>query len=209
MASQGTTIYHMAQVLGRPMKSVYGHLRTLGLHDLWLKSRAHGQDPWSESDDQILRSAIESGKRGTELWQLIPERNPLDIWKRAQVLGINDTGIQKSEFYGRAAQDSELLRLKAEGKRYTEISRIIGKSAKSCRSRWVKFVNKPISEPNKNRWTAADDAHLLRLSADGIIHDEIAATLGKPSGTSCKHRLNCLRVGKNRLSVKWTAKEDL
>jgi hypothetical protein len=208
MAAQGTTIYHMAQVLGRPIKSVYGHLRTWGLHDLWIKSRAHGQHPWSESDDQILRSAIESGKNGIELWQLIPERNPLDIWKRAQVLGINDTGIQKSEFYWRAAQDSELLRLRAEGKRYTEISGIIGKSAWSCRSRWVKLVSKPISEPNKNRWTAADDAHLLRLSADGIGHDEIAATLGRPSGTSCKNRLNRLNVGNNRWHLKWTAKED-
>jgi transposase-like protein len=129
MAAQGTTIYHMAQVLGRSMKNTYGHLRTSGLHDLSIKSRAHIQGSWSESDDQILRSAIESGKRGSEVWQLIPERNPLDIWKRCQELGIDDKGIQASEFYWRAAEDAELLRLKADGKRYTEIGRIIGKTA--------------------------------------------------------------------------------
>jgi DNA-binding CsgD family transcriptional regulator len=210
MASLGTTIYHMAQTLGRPTGSMYHHLQHWGFHDLWLQSRAHGQGSWSESDDHILRSAIESGKRGIEVWQLMPGRKPLDIWKRCQVLGINDTGIQATEWCWLAAEDAELLRSRADGKSFKEISMNIGKSPESCRARWAKLVNYSSPRPTRSRrtWTSAEDAHLLRLNADGIGHDKIAAILKKPSGTSCKNRLSRLKVGKQRVNIKWTAFED-
>ena len=136
MASLGTKVRDMGVELGRGSNSISIRLKFLRLKESQMPIK-RTNEPWSEAEKQRLRLATSNAKHIRELKQLFPSRTLSSLKNMCGTLKLPVA----EDFFGGGrrwtpAQEAELLRLKQAGKTYKEIGAIIGRTAKSCSTRY-------------------------------------------------------------------------
>ena len=133
MSSEGATLQEISFALGIATNGSI-HKRLIRLRAPPVKRAA--RKPWDESEVRILRAAVADQKRVPEILQLLPGRTINAIKRMCAVLRIpNLNKYFAGERWWTLAEDAELLRLRAAGRTYADISTVMGRSTFSCSSR--------------------------------------------------------------------------
>lgn len=145
-------------------KGVLGGKRKLSTLSLDAAGEVCRKQPrfWTAEDDEFLRTAVM--KHGEQYWtkvaKEVPHRNAKECvqrWKK-----VLAPGLKKGKWS--ELEDRSLIALiQKHGQNWTLLSECMkSRSSKQCRERWMNHLNPDLK---KTKWSAEEDAKLLKLAA--------------------------------------------
>jgi len=167
---------------------------------------------WTFEEDQLLRSAVDlhGAKQWKQIAKLVPNRTHVQCLQRWNK--VLRPGLRKGPWTPN--EDHRLIScVKTNEKRknvvvselnWSEVAeQVPGRSAKQCRERWCFNLDPSI---NRDPWTPAEDAKLLKLQQEqGNKWAYIATMLPGRTENATKTRFKSLMRAKKRM---WRPEED-
>lgn len=195
----GHSTRQIAERTGRHIDTVVRHLIRRGVMAAAERKRA-----WMTSDDRMLRELVDGGVRVCEISRRMGWSRPT-IRKRLAEIGVAPHRMRPWT----AADDARLIELAADGRRSANAIGVIMDRHHNLVATHAERLG--IALPQRRgvrRWTAEDDAQLVKMALDGVHISRVAEQLGRARSTVQRHakRLGVLRLINPHPD--WRARDD-